>query len=225
LLLYWFPIFMGVAVGTTLLGGLPRPRGAALALICAIFWIALVQSHLDVPFWRSGGLLLSTLAGAGAIALMGLCGSEHPLPTGLPPAPAPVTSSAIAPVSPWGPEESFADPTRSITALRQFEGWLEGHRHCDDPWADFDEFLRGMIYQWVGGTHVRTFQVLDSGEHLAPLHAAEPDEPVEMVSARTGVIGYVATTGRAFELVAGDSTQDSLIGEPAKLDIANPGTL
>lgn len=48
LILPWFPIILGVGVAGRLLG---RARGFALGLLCALFWIVLVQASMGPTIW------------------------------------------------------------------------------------------------------------------------------------------------------------------------------
>ncbi|MCP4591128.1 MAG: diguanylate cyclase [bacterium] len=99
-----------------------------------------------------------------------------------------------------------------VSAYQQFDSWLEVHRYSDDPWADFEEYVRSVLFQWVGGTRVRAYRVLSKGDELIPLREMELGPEVSgkaMLSARRGVEGYVATTGRSF--VAGDPTHGMLV--------------
>jgi GGDEF domain-containing protein len=237
-LLYWFPIFLGAALGAR---SATRRHGAILGGLCAALWVAVVQANAAGAWWGDVGTLLSVLCGAAAIALVGYGASARTSPRGesstaraldTPRQGEPeargasrgggkerrggfggLFSSAPAAGGDTGPsddgdERSFALESMS-SAFRQFDAWLEVHRYNDDPWADFDEFLRGTLFHWVGGTHVRPYRVLSEGDQLIPLREIEPDDTTSMVSARRGIEGYVATSGRSF--VACDPTHGKLV--------------
>ncbi|MCK4659273.1 MAG: diguanylate cyclase [Phycisphaerae bacterium] len=229
LLLYWFPIFVGVAFGVRLTS---RRDGMVLGSICALLWVAVVQAN-TAGLWENIGLVVSTLCGAVVIALAGYYGSRQAYNADRPsrrregmgqlgqerageqlPGDDALSWNGhadqnLAPAGEHGADEQGFAPQSVISVCRQFDAWLEVHRYSDDPWADFDEFLRGAIFQWVGGTHVRTYRVLSEDDQLIPLREMETNNPREMMSARQGVEGYVATTGRSY--VVGDSTHGLLV--------------
>ena|GEM_PF-771363 len=210
LLLYWFPIFAGVAFGARLAS---RRHGAALGVTCAMLWVAVVQANSPGSIWHDIGLVASALCGAAAIVLIGCYG-----PAGEESRPEPKDHSARSRRSTQAPQPSGGASFASgpgfglqpmVSILEEFDAWLEVHRYNDDPWADFDEFLRSMLFQWVGGTHVRTYRVLSEGDQLIPLREMDPNDVSAVLSARRGVEGYVATTGRSF--VVGDPTHGDLV--------------
>lgn len=242
LLLYWFPIFVGVAFGAQVAG---RRHAAVLGGLCAVLWTAVVSSHAGGWVWRDLGLAAMLFCGAAAILLVGFWGPARPLgadghpvrngrgvrPTGAgaralqdgDTAPAGSVDSAGEggspnhAASPWG----FALQSM-ISVHQQFDAWLEVHRYEDDPWADFDELIRSILFQWVGGIHVRCYRVVSEGDELVSLRKVETGGPWEALSARRGVEGYVATTGRSF--VAGDATHGHLLEQlTAQSEGAWPG--
>ncbi len=79
LLLPWFPIILGVGVGGRLLG---RSRGIGLGIICAVFWVLLVQASVGVAVWGNPLTFAALLVGSGAIISMGAWSGELPLPRG-----------------------------------------------------------------------------------------------------------------------------------------------
>jgi GGDEF domain-containing protein len=228
LLLYWFPIFVGVGFGAR---AAARPTGTLLGCLCALFWVVLVQMNTGGALWHDAGLGVCTLCGAVAIALMG-----HGASTGFGLRPGWWKSGSPTAGEAW-PRTGAADGRceqaepvseawtggasggRQIalqamsSAFQQFDAWLEVHRYSDDPWADFDEFLRGIIYQWTGGTHMRIYRVLSEGDELIPLREMEARDSSAMVSARRGIEGFVATTGRSY--IGGDPTHGELVDQLA----------
>lgn len=163
----WFPILLAVGVGGRLLG---KQRGYAFGLLCAMFWIILVQAQGNVD-WQSPLQLLSMVAGSLAIIAMGGWSGESSLIFK-------ESDHAIAIKSkPFELLPSFAG------ACRMFEEWLRDHRNDSDPWPSFGEFVRMMLHQTCGATHVRLFRVSKDGTSLEPLHvaAARPSLPAEGV--------------------------------------------
>ncbi len=75
-ILPWFPIILGVGVGGRLLS---RSRGFGLGILCALFWILLVQTSAGVSIWRDPLSVLSILAGVFSIVAMGGWAGETPL--------------------------------------------------------------------------------------------------------------------------------------------------
>ena len=68
LLLPWFPIVLAVGVGGRLLG---RNRGFALGLLCALFWIVLLQASAGISVWYDIWSAATILAGIVAIVAIG----------------------------------------------------------------------------------------------------------------------------------------------------------
>jgi GGDEF domain-containing protein len=232
LLLYWFPVFFGVAVAAR---GVPRRTGCLLGMLCAGLWAALVQVLTGPALWNAPGLLVFLLCGGGAIVLIGYWGTER-------------VAGVPRPLNPAGPGRLPADdigvarrgaersanpefmplgftPDAITTAFTQFDAWVEVHRYTDDPWTDFDEFLRSTLFHWVGATHVRTYRLLSEDDQLIPLRELDTQNAADLVSARRGVAGYVATTGHSF--VAGDPTHgrllDALQAQYAAAEVAPAG--
>jgi len=65
------------------------------------------------------------------------------------------------------------------------------------------------IFSMCGGMHARTYRILSEGESLIPLRVMERGEVEELASARRGVVGHVATSGRTFH--GGDPSQGELV--------------
>src|SRR3990172_1571343 len=81
LLLPWFPILLGVGVAGRLVG---RGRGFALGMVCALFWVVLVQASAGTGMWSQPWIVVTILMGAAAIFLMGgwagQMPSDNPMP-------------------------------------------------------------------------------------------------------------------------------------------------
>lgn len=201
LILPWFPIILGVGVGGRLLG---RTRGFALGLLCAFFWIVLVQASMGpriwMDFWLAGGLL----AGAISIFAMGGWAGETRGRNAL--APSRVSAHESR-------ETAYQADTASLHdvcwLLDQFDEWIQEHQRDGDPWPKFDEFTRSALYRCCRATHVKPYRLLNDEEVLVPLRECHPPDNVRQRSARRGIVGHVVTTGRAF--IAGDATSGDLV--------------
>ncbi|MCH8150182.1 MAG: hypothetical protein IH987_19760, partial [Planctomycetes bacterium] len=208
LLLPWFPIILGVGVGGRLLG---RSRGIGLGIICAVFWVLLVQASVGVAVWGNLLAFSALLAGSGAIIAMGAWSGELPLPRGESRA---VGNGAPSQNAHLGGRRESADSQFLVDALQRFEEWLEAFRHDADPWAKFDEFIRDSLRRACGATHTTPLRLMNDGTELVPLRAYDPFSEVEHISPRGGVIGHTLTTGRSF--ILGDSTQGELVAKLAE---------
>lgn len=208
LLLPWFPIILGVGVGGRLLG---RSRGIGLGIICAVFWVLLVQASLGVGVWGDPLTFAALLVGSGAIISMGAWSGELPLPLGGSRA---AGNGAPSPEADLGSGKGNTDSQILVDALQRFEEWLEAFRHDADPWAQFDEFVRDILRQACGATHTMPLRLTNDGTELVPLRAHDPFSEVEHISPRSGVIGHTLTTGRSF--ILGDATQGELVAKLAE---------
>ena len=208
LLLLWFPIILGVGVGGRLLG---RTRGFGLGLVCAAFWVLLVQAspepRLEHPAWT----LISLIAGAIAIIAMGGWSGETPIDADAPVAAGRLKNQGEAVAV---PREDRAVLDQLSSTLDQFDDWLEEHRNDSNPWTRFDEFLRTMLYQACRATHVRPYRLLPEGEELVPLREPDPFGEEPRLSARRGIVGHVITAGRSY--LAHDGTQGELVAKLAE---------
>jgi len=206
LLLPWFPILLGVGLGGRLLG---RKRGFALGFLCALFWIALVSASggsAGPDVWRDPWMLATLIAGAIAIFTIGGWAGETAAEgnsTGT------ETRGIAVRSADSMPERDRTLLEQLCAAMDRFDDWLEGHRSDSDPWPQFDEFMRTVLYHWCKATHVKPYRLLSEGEELSPLSDPDPFTEVKRLSARKGIVGHVVTTGRSF--VAGDKTQGELV--------------
>lgn len=211
LYLPWFPILLAVGIGGRLLG---RTRGFALGLLCALFWVALVQATAGAAVWLDLWNVLTILSGSLAIVLMGGWAGEaataeeqdRQLPR---------STSATGATT-----DTTETLDRVSAAFDQFDDWLENHRRDADPWLHFDEFIRMIAYQCCRATHVRPYRLSPENEQLVPLRAAKPLEDVRNISARQGIVGHVATTGRSY--LAQDARQGELVQRLAEASADRP---
>ena len=220
LLLPWFPILLAVGVGGRLLG---RGRGFALGMVCAMFWIVLVQASAGTGVWRQPWAVVTMLVGGAAIFLMGGWAGQMPSHHSAPIRPRSASdgsqtaddggcglgSGVYSPIP--NPQSLLFD--RFATVIQQFDDWLVEHGDDRDPWPAFGEFIRGALFQCCRATHVKLYRLLSEGEELAPLREPDSLAEVKRVSARHGIVGHVVTTGRSY--VEGDRTQGELIEQLA----------
>lgn len=204
LLLPWFPIVLAVGVAGRILG---RTRGLALGILCALFWILIVQVCSADEIWRSPWHILSLFAGALSIVFMGRWSGEAFVVNERSPFQQANTDETA-------PLPSTTDAHHITSAIDQFGGWLEQHRNDADPWPKFDEFVRSLLYEHCNATHVRPFRLLATGEDLVPLRESDPLFDDERISARRGIIGHVVTTGRSY--VDGLESQGDLVNQLAE---------
>ena len=202
LFLPWFPILLAVGVSGRLLG---RQRGYAFGVLCALFWIVLVQSQSGGSAWSDSGQLLSLFAGCAALIAMGGWAGEFS-----PGAARPAGSEA-------GTDALKTMPGRLAGAYRMFDEWQCDHRDDADPWPAFGEFVRMMLHQTCGATHVRLFRVTADGESLEPMHVQHARAPVpaaDSVSRLTGTDEAVRPGNREHEPATTTewSTDDALPG-------------
>jgi diguanylate cyclase (GGDEF)-like protein len=205
LLLPWFPILLAVGLGGRLLG---RGRGFALGLVCAMFWVVLVQAAAGTGIWRQPGVVATIFIGAVAIFLMGGWAGTMSINE---------RSSAAASALFRRPSVEAVREDASLALdnfaalIHRFDDWLSEHRDDSDPWPAFGEFIRGVLFQCCKATHVKPYRLLSEGEELAPLREPDPLAEVKRISARQGILGHVVTTGRSY--LVGDPSQGELIAQ------------
>lgn len=226
----WLPILLGAGVGGRLLG---RRRGTALGVLCALFWIVLIQASTGIGVWQHLWPAAAIIIGASAIVAMGAWAGNHGLPNPKPQTPdqdAPgsgvwgLGSDTLHPIphtpypnpySPGGPGASGLD--RLAVALDRFDDWLDESPATDgdaERWASFGEFIRSAMYECCRATHVKPYRLSPEGDHLVALREAEPLAPERHIPARAGIVGHVVTTGRSY--YAGDRTQGQLVSTLAE---------
>jgi len=179
-MLPWFPILLSAAAGARLVG---KSRANWFGVVCALFWILVVQTLSIEPMWTDPMMVASLLAGSAAIVgIAHWAGRSASLPS---------EADRLA-------SETTRAEQSVVEATTEFDDWLERHRNLSDPWPEFDEFLRNLLFRHCGAIHVRPFRILSEGEDMLPLRAMDHVEPDELLSAREGILGHVATSGRTF---------------------------
>jgi len=207
LLLPWFPIVLAVGVGGRLLG---RSHGIAMGILCALFWIVLVQASVGVAIWTHSWNVMTIITGAVAIVAMGGWAGETCLESG----DARLRSIGGTMEPALSENETAHETIRQLSrAVDRFNDWLEEHRADANLWAQFDELIRSTLYESFKATHVRSYRLIGEDEQLVSLGDLGSSIDVEPLSARRGIIGHVVTTGRAY--LAGDGTQGELVDELA----------
>lgn len=206
MILPWFPIVLAVGVGSRLLD---RARGIGFGVLGALFWIVLVQAASGPVVFTQTWLVLSLVSGSLAIIAVSAWSGER--------------AADLRPRRPRGgkfPAQRSRDEAETSSrhaliaeVLERFDDWLEVHRHAPDPWPEFGEFLRWVLHRLCGATHVRPYRVLSEGDQLVPLRAIEPGDTPDILSARRGIAGLVATSGVSY--VAGDPSHGALVDELA----------
>lgn len=201
MMLPWFPIVLSAAIGARLIG---PAKASWLGVTCALFWVIVVQTTSGVPFWSDPATFASLLAGSAAIVGMahwsGVYESSGSTPDGAVGQTHRLQSVGL---------EGNGSLDAVSNAITEFDDWLERHRFSTDAWPAFDEFLRNLLYRHCGATHTRPYRILSEGDSLVPLRAIESTDPEELPSARKGILGHVATTGRPF--YATDESQGELV--------------
>ncbi len=207
LLLPWFPILLGAGIGGRLLG---RRRGFALGLLCGLFWIVLAQAWAGRLIWLDPWTVATLISGAAAVCAIGgwagetaeqeRIGSKHEV------------ESARVPAS-FAGEPDRAALGRITTAMVRFDDWLAEHRDDSNPWPAFDGFLRTVLFDCCGATHVKPYRLTGEDEALEPLLELDPFSEGKRLSVRKGITGHVVTTGRGY--VAGDESHGELVDQLA----------
>ncbi len=202
-MLPWFPVVLGAAIGGRLIG---QRRATWLGLMCAVYWVVIVQMTVGRPFWTDASLSAAMLAGSAAIVGLADWASRS-------------GSTDRRVRSSTKPDETVQVSSLSHT-MSEFDDWLESKRAEDDPWASFDEFIRRTLHDACGAIHVRPFRILTEGDILVPMRAASPEDPDQQMSSRAGILGHVATTGRTY--YADDPSQGDLVRRLASQSSMSP---
>ncbi len=132
---------------------------------------------------------------------------------GLPPA---VPASLSVGRSELGP--GWRVPQRICTV---FHAWLADAGEGPEVWASFDQLVRETLTEHLGALRVRCFNVQPGQDTLQPIRQTDKPAPPAGPSAREGLLGHVATTGK--EYAAGDPTHGPLLDDLASQS-ADPWT-
>lgn len=207
LVLPWFPILLGVGIGGRLLG---RVRGTFLGVVCALFWVVLVQASVGNVIWSDPWMVMTIVTGVMAIATVGRWSAQMPVDQPLPEISKRAPSRGDVDGEAEVKEAAFGELR---AAMDRFDDWLEEHRDDNDPWPQFDEFVRSVLFQCCDATHVKPYRLGGDGEELVPLREPDLLSDLDRLPARRGIVGHVVTTGRSY--VAGDTTQGELVDKLA----------
>ena len=182
--LSWFAAAAVVVIVASLLG---RRRGVAIAVLGAgawIIWSATRVEGVDTEtlVWRWG---VGTLALWGIAMWMSMPRRERS---------APIALSLER-------DRSERDRNGNISAVEiatRFDEWLASHHTQADPWPDFGEFVRTILFQSCGARQVRAYRLLrGDNNQLYPMRRIGPDE-TDFPSARNGIVGHVVTSGKSY---------------------------
>jgi diguanylate cyclase (GGDEF)-like protein len=216
LLIEWFLLALLAMLVARLLGG---RRGHLAAVACSWLWLLFALTAGWEPTQPTAWTILAIVAAGAFITFIGLWSAEATISMEDAARPRPASAaggSSSASVS--GPANRPANAeSRWIPALiREFEDWLQRYGTDVDPWPDFGEFVRSVIHQFCGGSAVRPYRILSEGDMLLPLRPLENADEAA-TSARTGVLGYVATSGKSY--LAGDPIAGELVQQLAARDM------
>jgi GGDEF domain-containing protein len=150
----------------------------------------------------TGAVLLVTGGALGA-ALFGFTRRRDPVAS----QPLDNLSAGATATLPPPPPSAETEVGRRMTTA--YLAWLAGNDEQADLWSSFDQLIREMLTEHVGATRVRCYHVQPGEAALQPISGTSAETP----SAREGVLGYVATTGR--EYVAGDDSHGPLVDDLA----------
>lgn len=224
-LLTWLPIVLSAGLGGRLLG---RPRCLGLGVICGLFWIVLVPAAQGGAFWLSAWNVAGAVTGAAAIVALAAWSGSLPASS-----PRLIGGAGhIGDSHGSHAHSSFASPPSSearggdaghmpvADVIEQYDAWLESHRNDPDPWPPFGEFIRNLVFEATSAGQVRLFRVLSENDELVPVREAHPFVDDDWPSAREGIVGHVATTGRSY--LRGDPTQGELVDRLARQSGESP---
>jgi diguanylate cyclase (GGDEF)-like protein len=107
-----------------------------------------------------------------------------------------------------GAVDRFAD------AMDRFHRWLAAQTDPVDPWPAFGEFVRAVLHECCGATHVKIYRLSSNGKELIALRDPNPLVQTDSLSVRRGIVGHVVTSGRSY--IAGDPSHGKLIEELAE---------
>lgn len=105
------------------------------------------------------------------------------------------------------------DVARRMAA--SFVTWCEEDLPGAGAWNSFDQFIRELLAEQLGAVRVRCYQVLPGNQQLRSLSQleAQADGNLDLRCARSGILGYVATSGQDY--VAADPTHGELVQQLA----------
>lgn len=220
LILPWFPIVLSAAIGGRLVG---RSRSNWLGISCALFWIVVVQTTTGPAIWSNLSAVASLLAGSVAIVGMTIWSADLGRHDSDRSDYSPHANRGTRAFRRRANERASerADSLELVTGtIAQFDDWLESHRFSADPWPAFGEFIRNVLHLRCGAAHVRPYRILSEEDVIVPLRVIDPTDTDAFRSARAGILGHVATTGRTY--VSGDTAQGKLVQQLAASSDSDP---
>jgi len=191
-LLLWLTIVLVV-------GAAARTRdhasGLALGCVCSVFWVALLRATGSVRAWDDPWTIGATVMGVVAMALVGAVSGRASVAKA-------ANASGLREVNASSLTARAAEDRRFLSsiarAMGRYDDWLENVSCSKDPWADFGEYLRGVLFDTVGATHVQPFRVVCDGAQLEPLHRTDAMDVTTRTVCEDGVMGRVLATGASY---------------------------
>jgi diguanylate cyclase (GGDEF)-like protein len=119
---------------------------------------------------------------------------------------------ASGPPSSWAAEPVSPQDEAARRITEAFLSWCDEDLCDTNTWSAFDQFVRELLTEQLGAARVRCFRVLPGSQRLRSL--SQHGEQNEGRSARSGILGHVATTGRPY--VAGGVSHGELIDQLAE---------
>lgn len=226
LFLPWFPLMVVVGMAGSLLS---RGHAMVAGVGCVALWFVCCFAQLRGAPGADGIVVIAVIIAAAALVVTGLWAaelSEKQRRDRTDTVTARLRSDAM------GTEEKTAIKTQEFGLLSEdtpatilprydafsrimakFDDWLESHRDDADPWPRFDEFLRGVLFDVCGASHVRPYRVLSEDEHLIPLGDAECAASRLAPPIRGGILGHVIASGQSY--LAHDPAHGALVDQLA----------
>ncbi|MBN2448365.1 MAG: diguanylate cyclase [Phycisphaerae bacterium] len=180
------------SAGPWLIGG-----GLIILVAYHLLNLPLHGPSVDVLAMTGGAVLGYVILGAG-IYLMGGAGRHG---TATPPLPASERSFAL--------KSLHSTETVIDRLLSEYSHWLESATADGRAWVAFDQLVREIAATYLHAAHVRCFHVSAEDATLRGLTSSDENKTERLASARSGILGHVATTGRLF--VSGDRAQGELV--------------
>lgn len=188
-----------------------RETLADAGLWLAVGGLLLLAGHHLLVVYRWHFSVDSLLLLAGALAGYALTAGGMCLSLGCRPRRAAAAAGGgAAPVRTVPAPGSENDAARRMTET--FLAWCEADLPETNPWSAFDQLTRELLTEQLGAGRVRCFALLPGSQQLQSL--AQHEASGETRSARAGILGHVATTGREF--LAGDPTHGQLVEQLAR---------
>jgi GGDEF domain-containing protein len=193
-------------------------RAGAVAALCAVFWIALCVAVAGGVAGLGGWNAVSLVAGTAAIFAITLWtgGPRRPIADDDP------AGTEPAHRADGDTDSRAAWDTRWIrTMLQQFDDWLERYRSDADPWPEFGEFLRGLLYEHCGASRIKPYRILSEDEVLVPLREMHSTDSLDVLPAQGWPIEQLIAGGRSLLRDDADEEGHRVLRETAELGVGS----